>query len=335
MQKRASFVVLTLGFLLVLAMSASAQTRVRAEYAVPPDARLEEYPLLPFMSAQKLNSEMANKGLFLAITRFPWTGYNHHREMGKSGRWVLETLPVGTFVYTDREGRVLYKADCANRLVWSGHTCPTCPPIAAAGDNGQGGATAVPPAPRRGFIRRIGDGLWAGVKGLYGAIGSGIAAVGRFVGDGLYALLPFLLLLLPFALAGALGYWLATRRHGGPPAGGGAAPGGGRRFFPGRGAAPVTGAAAAGAVAGGAAGAALGPRPAPAPAAPMAAVPGAAAAAPVAGALALAPGAAADAIAGVEFGDDGEITLDPGNFRRVTIRPRHDGRMTFRFFPRR
>ena len=298
MQKRASFVVLTLGFLVLLAVSASAQTRVRAEYAVPPDARLEEYPLLPFMSAQKLNSEMANKGLFLAITRFPWTGYNHHREMGKSGRWVLETLPVGTFVYTDREGRVLYKADCANRLVWSGHTCPTCPPIAAAGDNGQGGATAVPPAPRRGFIRRIGDGLWAGVKGLYGAIGSGIAAVGRFVGDGLYALLPFLLLLLPFALAGALGYWLATRRHGGPPAGGGAPPApGARRPFWRR--------------------------------------PAGAAAAPVAGALALAPGAAADAIAGVEFGDDGEITLDPGNFRRVTIRPRHDGRMTFRFFPRR
>ena len=168
------------------------------------------------------------------------------------------------------------------------------------------------------------------MKGLYGAIGSGIAAVGRFVGDSLYSLLPLILLILPFALAGALGYWLATRRHGGPPAGGG-----GRRFFPGRGAAPVTGAAAAGAVAGGAAGAALGPRPAPAPAAPMAAVPGAAAAAPVAGALALAPGAAADAIAGVEFEDDGAITVDPGNFRRVTIRPRHDGRMTFRFFPRR
>src|SRR3989338_1571040 len=125
MQKRASFVVLTLGFLLVLAMSASAQTRVRAEYAVPPDARLEEYPLLPFMSAQKLNSEMANKGLFLAITRFPWTGYNHHREMGKSGRWVLETLPVGTFVYTDREGRGLYKAHFANPLVLSRPPFPT------------------------------------------------------------------------------------------------------------------------------------------------------------------------------------------------------------------
>ena len=61
MQKRASFVVLTLGFLVLLAVSASAQTRVRAEYAVPPDARLEEYPLLPFALAGALGYWLATR----------------------------------------------------------------------------------------------------------------------------------------------------------------------------------------------------------------------------------------------------------------------------------
>ena len=125
----------TMLLLFCMLLSPVAMFAQRGTRAVPEGANLEQYP---FFSHVLTTRETADLGLRPITINQPWTGFNW---FGNKDRFVLETLPVGTLVLADKDGRPIYKADCGNRLVELA-ACPKC--VVAS--------PATPPTPRsKGF----------------------------------------------------------------------------------------------------------------------------------------------------------------------------------------
>lgn len=118
--------------------------------ATPAGVDLAKYPLMPkALAGAEAIAKMAELGLRPMKLRYPWRGYNFHREV-EGGRWVFETLPVDTVVLVNAAGDQVYKADCWNRLKWvDERPCPVC------------AQTPAPtPAPGLGIARRVWNWLW-------------------------------------------------------------------------------------------------------------------------------------------------------------------------------
>lgn len=147
---------------LLLPLTTFAQ---RGSRAVPEGANLERYPLSNHILTTKEQAELSLRPM---VIEQPWTGYNWYQ--GKQ-RFVLETLPAGTLVLADTNGKLIYKADCGNRLV----EIPTCPKCLATMP-----VTTPPVQQPRNFLDR----LWNAVRDFW-----------RFLGGVILLLLGLLVLL--------------------------------------------------------------------------------------------------------------------------------------------
>jgi len=146
-------------FVILLAAPAFAQ---RGEFAEPVGADLVKFPIR--LTALSL-SEQADFGLSAKRLETPVIVQNYFRSLRDSkGRFVLETLPVGTLVLVSQDGKIRYKADCGNRLV----EVPVCPPIATPTGMSNSPAPSVPSAWSR-FWNALAE-AWGAMWGLFGSL---------------------------------------------------------------------------------------------------------------------------------------------------------------------
>lgn len=107
--------VLSLAFVLSFTTLASAKEAVLCTVTAPEGANLEQYPT---SSGPLSSGQMYDLGLRPIRLTKPTLVYNFHRRAGcAGGTWDLETLPAGMMGLGDKDGNILYKESCGNRLV--------------------------------------------------------------------------------------------------------------------------------------------------------------------------------------------------------------------------
>lgn len=115
---------LGLGFLfLVLVFALGACSRESAPKSERPEGvqmMLGEYPF--YEKGAMTDEQIKDLGLARRKLDAPLVVFNYYRGLGGKGGWQLETLPVGTEVAVDNNGRPWYKVDCGNRLYVSAET---------------------------------------------------------------------------------------------------------------------------------------------------------------------------------------------------------------------
>lgn len=154
-------IVIAMAIMLLSVSSAFAQ---KGQFAAPPEAELgyTQFPIYPkvLTAAQMVRLEVTPSSLTA-----PTVVFNHYRGLhGKDGRFVLETLPVGTVVLVDKKGVIRYKADCGNRLVELKKTPE--PVIVTASEGNSTPPVVVPPTTKPGFWAWVGSGLWRVITNL-------------------------------------------------------------------------------------------------------------------------------------------------------------------------
>jgi len=162
-----------LALALVLGTSAFAQ---RGEFVLPEGTDVTKFPILnkPITTAK-----MAQMGLTPKNLEKPTVVQNHFRKLGgKEGRFVLETLPIGTIVLVDRQNKIRYKADCANRLV----EVEKCPVQDRVNSTFHPYGFNENPPPQKGWWQKFTDGLRNFAKEIWNFLG--------------FLVMPFLWLLL-------------------------------------------------------------------------------------------------------------------------------------------
>jgi len=154
----------TLGLLLLISAMCTEALAQKGTFAVPHDAELDKFPLFEKILTVE---EMTRLSLSPVKIEVPTVVENHYRKLrDKDGRFVLETLPVGTIVLVDKDGVVRYKADCGNRIV----VVPE--PIKATVTVDE--PPPLPPASKPGLWQRFTDAM----RGFANAVGALLAPFG-------------------------------------------------------------------------------------------------------------------------------------------------------------
>ncbi len=108
--------------------SAQAKDAKTCVQTTPVDAKLDMYP---HVSGRPSDRQIATWGLKPQHLKYPFVGHNYYRNSAdcNGGYWKNETLVVGTLVWVDQNGYVVYHGDCWNRLVWDDpkYVAPTNP----------------------------------------------------------------------------------------------------------------------------------------------------------------------------------------------------------------
>lgn len=175
-----------------------AQPTVRGSFAEPVGAEIVRFPIMP---RPLTLSQQAELGLTAIRLDASVVVENHFRNLRDAqGRFVLETLPVGTIVLVDRGGKLRYKADCGNRLVEVPK--PSADNAATGADKGKDGkgnvtAAAGTGANKPGLWKRFTDATKSAAKGMWNFIGALLAPFGWL-----------LLFSLGFLLLALIGYLL-------------------------------------------------------------------------------------------------------------------------------
>lgn len=104
-------------FVLLALLMATSVFAQKGGFAVANDAQLDKYPI--FEAEKPLTvTQIADMHLQPLRLEKPTVVQNHFRRLqGKEGRFVIETLSIGTIVLIDENGNIRYKADCGNRLI--------------------------------------------------------------------------------------------------------------------------------------------------------------------------------------------------------------------------
>jgi len=185
-------------FTLLLAVLAVPVFSQHGQFAEPIGAELDKFPI---MTKPLSVSEQARFGLSAKKLEKSVVVENHFRNI-RHGRFVLETLPAGTLVLADKDGKLRYKADCGNRIVESSK-CPECPQTSTAG-------------PVKTTSESNATGAWSR---FLNAIKKAWVGVWEALGWILGALIPLLLFLalaalLGYAIMRALEKWQNRGNHG-------------------------------------------------------------------------------------------------------------------------
>ncbi len=210
--------VVAMALVLLNLSSASAQFVVPGEFAAPPDAELgyTQYPIYPKALTEP---QMARLEVKPRRLNAPTVVFNHYRRLnGKDGRFVLETLPVGTVVLVDKNNVLRYKADCGNRIVEFKKTVEAAT-VAEFYDESSPGFFRVPEQ------KPEDQGFWAWIgNGLYRVITTLMKGVDFFFDDFGWLLLFLTLVILAFiAIASIISYFYPANTTATPtavPAGG-------------------------------------------------------------------------------------------------------------------
>ncbi len=203
-----------LALVMVLLVSSSSAYAQKGGYAVADGAEMERYPI--FSTNKPLSvQQIADLELHPVKLQEPLVVQNHFRGLhDKQGRFVVETLPVGTLVLVDKNGNVRYKADCGNRLVEFNNTALN-----------RGGVSSIkledlpkplqstpppPPAPtpHKGIWQTLTEALRGAAIGLWKFIGNILAPFGWLV---LFLLGAVLLGLLMLAIGWLIRDWFRPR----------------------------------------------------------------------------------------------------------------------------
>ena len=156
--------VVALVLVLLSVSNASAQFSQKGRFAVPEDAGLVAFPIFPKVLTM---AQMAQWQLTVKALSAPTVVYNHFRGLhDKNGRFVLETLPVGTIVLVDDKGVIRYKADCGNRLVEVKKLEPVVTMQKATPNLPTTPAITSPVKVEGGFWSLVGNGLYHVAMGL-------------------------------------------------------------------------------------------------------------------------------------------------------------------------
>jgi len=115
---------LTLTFLTLVVLAIAACSSGGPQQLPQDQVKLDQYPIIAQKHAMT-DAEIEKLGLRRVKLDQPLAAFNHYRQLGR-GAWKYETLPVGTEVAVDLDGRTWYKTDCANRLFVP--SCPVCTP---------------------------------------------------------------------------------------------------------------------------------------------------------------------------------------------------------------
>ncbi len=175
-------------FFVVLASPLFAQ---RGQFAEPPGAELNKFPIMPGPLSV---SDQARLGLSPKILDKSVRVLNHFRGLrDKQGRYILETLTAGTLVLVDKDEKLRYIVKCGNRISEK-MKCKECPPVSIV--------TPTNPSQKPGAWSRFWD------------------AMGRAWGDMWEAMGSFFGILIPLLLLGLLGYLIykAIQNFGEPSA---------------------------------------------------------------------------------------------------------------------
>lgn len=163
-------------------------------FAVPREVDLEKYPIL--RKGELTARRAAEMGLHPVVLEKSATVYNHRRNIETRGRFAYDTLLTGTVAYADKDGKLVYKADCSNRIAEVSE-CPKCPPAPAAtgaanktGANGKG--TSADTSAKNLASATSG---WGILGAALQSFGKGLWAVAKFFWNWILPLLLFLALL--------------------------------------------------------------------------------------------------------------------------------------------
>lgn len=111
---------LSLFIVILIFAGASNALAQRGTMAIPAQAELDKFPILK--AGEMTPAKQAELGLRPVFLKDTMTVFNWFSD---DGRFVYETLKIGTLVYVDRDDVIRYKADCTNRLV-KADECPKC-----------------------------------------------------------------------------------------------------------------------------------------------------------------------------------------------------------------